>query len=198
MLTRGRLAKNLELKAIRDLIPDDLLRLREKRSTPATQRLRDPHHALARLIAAGVRPKDAAAQTGYTISRVYVLHSDPTFKDLVAKYRDDVDGAYVDAQEEVYAAHNRVRLKALNHLEQAFDKAEEEGELIPFRNSLAAFSDLSDRVGVQKKSTQTNINLDFAKDLEARLASARAVRDQIRQIEGQAIRVSETKIARRI
>jgi hypothetical protein len=189
------MAKHLEVKAIRDLVPDDLLRLRDKRSIPATQRLRDPHHALARLIARGVRPKDAAAQTGYTISRVYVLHSDPTFKDLVAKYRDDVDEAYIDAVTEEQQAIARTRLKAINHIEQAFDKADEEGEIVPLRSSLAAFADLSDRTGFQKKSTQTtNINQNFAINLER----ARAVTTNLRVIEGESIRVEETKIDRRI
>jgi hypothetical protein len=192
MLSRGRLAKPLEIKAIRDLVPDDLLRLRDKRSVLATQRLRDPHHALARLIAAGVRPKDAAAQTGFTISRVYVLHSDPAFKDLVAKYRDDVDQAYVSAEEERYRAATSVNLKALRTIEEHFDIAEETGELVSLDRALRVFSDTSDRTGLVKKSIQTNVNIDFAKNLER----AKAARDEARKVID--VTPTENRIARRI
>ena len=67
MLARGRLpAVKLEIGTIRPLVPDDLLCLRQKRTTPNVQRMRDPHHRLARLLATGLRPKDAAEQTGYS------------------------------------------------------------------------------------------------------------------------------------
>ena len=178
MLTRGRLPKpKLEIKGIRDLIPDDLLLLREKRtSVPAIARLRDPHHALARLIAAGVRPKDAAAQTGFSISRVYVLHQDPTFLDLVAKYRTDVTSAYISGEEERYRTATEVNLKALRTINEHFDAAEETGELISLDRALRVFGDTADRTGLVKKSTVTNINVDFAKNLER----AKAARDSAR------------------
>jgi hypothetical protein len=177
MLTRGRLPRvKLEIGAIRSLTVDDLDCLREKRTTPTVHRFRDPHHRLARLIAMGVRPKLAAEQTGYSIARVYILHSDPSFMDLVAKYRKDVDEAYIDAEAERYALANEVNVKALRTIAEHFDKADEEGELIPMDRALRVFADTADRTGLVKKSTVTNINVDFAKNLER----ARQLRDASR------------------
>jgi hypothetical protein len=121
----------------------------------------------------GVRPKLAAEQTGYSIARVYILHSDPSFMDLVAKYRKDVDEAYIDAEAERYALANEVNVKALRTIAEHFDKADEEGELIPMDRALRVFADTADRTGLVKKSTVTNINVDFAKNLER----ARQMRD---------------------
>jgi len=187
MLTRGRLPRvKLELGPIRSLTVDDLACLREKRTTPlGPQRFRDPHHRLARLIAMGVRPKLAAEQTGYSIARVYILHSDPSFMDLVAKYRKDVDEAYIDAEAERYALANEVNVKALRTIAEHFDKADEEGELIPMDRALRVFADTADRTGLVKKSTVTNINVDFAKNLERARQLRDASRAQVIDVEPQ-------------
>jgi len=178
MLHRGRLpAQALTIGDARELTIDDLACLRDKRTTSSIARMRDPHHRLARLIAAGVRPKEAAEQTGFSISRVYVLHSDPSFKDLVAAYRKDVSDAYISAEEERYRMATEVNLKALRHISEAFDKADEEGELVPLPRALSVFADTSDRVGLMKKSVNFNVNQDFAKNLEAARARSARVLD---------------------
>jgi hypothetical protein len=155
------------------LTPDDLACLRVKRTTPTVQRFRDPHHRLAYLLACGIRPKDAAEQTGYSIARVYILHSDPSFMDLIAKYRPEV----AEERRDAVLEHDRdalsARHKALRHIHEHFDKADEENELVPLDKALRVFSDLADRTGLVKKSTVTNINVDFAKNLER----ARQLRD---------------------
>lgn len=173
-LTRGALPKvKLTIGAIRPLAPQDLLCLREKRTTPALTRFRDPHHRLARLIASGLRPKLAAEQTGFSIARVYVLHSDPSFMDLVAKYRNEVHEEWLGDEQERYRLATEVNQKALRTIAEHFEKAEEDGELIPLDRALRVFSDTADRTGLVKKSTVTNINVDFAKNLER----ARQLRD---------------------
>jgi len=177
MLTRGRLPRvKLEIGAIRSLTVDDLDCLREKRTTPTVHRFRDPHHRLARLLASGVRPKDAAEACGYSIARVYILHSDPSFMDLMAKYRADIHEEWIGGEGERYSMANEVNVKALRTIAEHFDKAEEEGELIPLDKALRVFSDTADRTGLVKKSTVTNINVDFAKNLER----ARQLRDASR------------------
>jgi hypothetical protein len=76
-----------------------------------------------------------------------------------------------------------VNLKALRHLNEHFDKADEENELIPISRALAVFADTSDRVGLSKKSTNVNINVDFA----AKLESARARSAKSRLVEGRCL-----------
>ena len=178
-LHRGRFETKLEILGIRPLSRNDLACIHEKRNVPAVQRFRDPHHRLARLLASGLRPAEAAAQVGYSLARIYILNADPSFQDLVAAYRKDVHAAYISAEEERHRAATEVNLKALRHLNEHFDKADEEGELIPIGRALAVFADTSDRVGLSKKSTNVNINVDFAAKLEgaiARSANAKLVR----------------------
>lgn len=169
-LHRGKLPTDLQILGIRPLSRTDLECIREKRNVPAVQRFRDPHHRLARLLASGVRPAEAATQAGYSLARIYILQADPSFQDLVAAYRKDVQQAYVSAEEERFRTATEVNLKALRHLNEHFDKADEEGELVPISRALAVFADTSDRVGLSKKSTNLNINVDFAAKLEGAIA----------------------------
>lgn len=169
-LTVGRLPAKIIIGEVRPLRRDDLEAIREKRTIGVVQKLRDPHHRAARLIASGLRPQQVAIACGYSMQRIYTLTADPAFKDLVAKYREDVHEAFVSSEEEHYAMATEVNRKALRHINEHFDKADEEGELVPFRNALAAFGDTSDRVGIQKRSTQTHVNVDFAAKLEAAIA----------------------------
>lgn len=178
MLHRGKMASDLQILGIRTLTREDLDCIKEKRNVPVVQRFRDPHHRLARLLASGLRPGEAASQAGYSLARIYILQADPSFQDLVEAYRKDVRDAYVSAEEERHKAATEVNLKALRHLNEHFDKADEEGELIPIGRALAVFADTSDRVGLSKKSLNVNVNIDFAAKLEAartRSANARLV-----------------------
>lgn len=182
-LHRGKLPTDLQILGIRSLSREDLALIKEKRNVPAVQRFRDPHHRLARLLASGIRPGDAAAQSGYSLARIYILQADPSFQDLIAAYRKDVDRAYVSAEEERYRTATEVNLKALRHINEHFDKADEEGELVPLSRALSVFADTSDRVGLSKKTVNTNINIDFAAKLEA--ANARS--SKARLVEGRCL-----------
>ena len=65
---------------------------------PVVKRLRDSHHAVARLMAAGLRPAEVSAQTGYALSRLSILQNDPAFMELLAFYRADSDRVAKDVE----------------------------------------------------------------------------------------------------
>lgn len=176
-LHRGRITSLPDIKSIRPLTREDLEEIKAKRSLPVVQRFRDPHHRVARLVSSGLRPAQVAEATGYSLARIYVLQSDPAFLNLVAQYREDVHSAFVSAEEEHYAMATEVNRKALRHIAEAFDKADEEGELIPVDKALRVFSDTADRVGIQKRSTNVHVNMDFAAKLEAAIARSGKVID---------------------
>jgi hypothetical protein len=176
-LHRGRLTQLPDIRSVRPLTREDLEEIKSKRSLPVVARFRDPHHRVARLIAAGLRPNEVAEATGYSLSRIYVLSADPAFQNQVAEYRKDVHTAYVSAEEEHYAMATEVNRKALRHIAEAFDKADEEGELVPIDKALRVFADTADRVGIQKRSTNVHVNLDFAAKLEAAIARSGKVID---------------------
>lgn len=176
-LHRGRLNSLPDIKSIRPLTREDLEEIRAKRSVPVVARFRDPHHRIARLVAAGLRPAEIASATGYSLARIYTFNADPAFLNLVAEYRADVHTAYVSAEEEHYAMTTEVNRKALRHIAEAFDKADEDGELIPVDKALRVFADTADRVGIQKRSTNVHVNMDFAAKLERAIAASGKVID---------------------
>lgn len=59
------------------------------------KRLSARHHRLAQCLAEGIKPSDAAAICGYTVSRVSVLQSDQVFGELVAFYAAKRQEAFV-------------------------------------------------------------------------------------------------------
>lgn len=99
--TSGRAAIPVEVELIRPLMAADLAALDAPRNTSPSpiKRLRERHHALARNIASGMKHTDAAAICGYDISRVSILMGDPTFKELVAFYAEDVNKQYAQLHE---------------------------------------------------------------------------------------------------
>ena len=97
-LSRGAVAKDRSILAVRELVREDLSALKEKRALgPAVARFRDPHHRLARLFAVGLRYEDICAKSGYSYNRISSLARDPAFQDLIASYRDKVDKAFVQS-----------------------------------------------------------------------------------------------------
>jgi hypothetical protein len=56
-------------------------------------KVREIHHQIARLLAQGLRPVEVSAIVGFSQSRISILKSDPTFKELLAFYsnrRDEI------------------------------------------------------------------------------------------------------------
>ena len=57
--------------------------------------------------------------------------------------------------------------KAERQISDRLDEADETGESLPIRDLVAVSRDAADRLGLGKKSTVTNLNVDFAAKLEA-------------------------------
>ncbi len=127
------------------------------------KRLSARHHALARALSEGMKPGIAAATYGYELSRVSILQSDPSFRELVEHYRKEIkhDGAQM-----------RERLLALG-----VDALDELNERLtdPDRVALIKESELrkivelaADRTGFGKKTeTDVNLHVGFADKLNA-------------------------------
>lgn len=167
MLPRGRLAKPRPIVSIRDLTRVDLEALREKRVGPPTvSRFRDPHHRLARLCALGLRDREIAERSGYSIQRLGTLKMDPAFNELVAKYRGTVDEEFRETVDDYYSMATSNMLKAERQIAERLDAADEEGETLPVNQLIAISRDAADRFGYGKKQTNLNVNVDFAAQLE--------------------------------
>lgn len=85
-------------QAVREVTERDIANLDAVKGvgTPTIARLRDSHHAIARLVALGRSDVETAAITGYSANRVCVLKKDPSFQELVAFYKDRVAEEFID------------------------------------------------------------------------------------------------------
>lgn len=190
-LHRGRLATNPEILEVRPLTREDLAILVDQPRGPAenrvgsghVQKLRDPHHRLARLIAAGLRTDEVIARSGYSAQRIHSLKANQTFIELIETYRDKVNAAFEREQETFVEIATKNMVTAERMLEEKLEIHEEEGTLPSIRELMSIRSDSADRLGYGKKNTTLNVNVDFAAKMEAAIQRSRGVR----QIEARAM-----------
>lgn len=162
--TKGRTPALDTAEAVRPLVEADLALLEVERATPAPalKRLRDSHHALARVLALGAKPAEASIITGYSASRISILQADPSFQELVSHYRGNSATAVADLQE-------RMLTLSLDALEELRDRLNDNPELISNAMLLEVLKTGADRTGYGPKSTQVNVNVNLA----ARMGAAR-------------------------
>lgn len=161
--TVGRASRPLEFEIIGDLTEVDLTLLNEEKGSksPAIKRLSERHHALARLIADGMKMGEAGLVVGYDPSRVSILKDDPAFKELVKFYQGEKDKVYFGMHEALAAASKTAVGIIQERLEETPDKVRM-AELLEVAKMGA------DRTGHGPSSTQqVNVNVGIGDRLEA-------------------------------
>lgn len=177
-----KIPRKIDLGPIEPLTKADLEILRQPREQAPWQpkTLRDSHHRIARMFAAGLRQREIAEITGYTTTRLGILRRSPAMIELVAEYRKDVHEAWVKAQEGYAEIATSNMIAAERHIADYIDELDAKDELLPVRTALAISRDAADRFGFHKKSTNFNVNMDFAAQLEA------AIKRSGKVVEGEA------------
>lgn len=163
MLGPGRPAKRPTIEAVRELTREEVASVPRARA-PTVVRLRDTHHMIARLFAMGLRPRDIAMRTGYSLSRVSILSGDPAFQELVAAYRESVDESWREQADEYFESATAVRVTSMRLIRDRLEEAEP-GD-IPLNQLVAIHADTADRTGYPKRKESVNLNVDFAARLE--------------------------------
>lgn len=166
VLKPGKLKSDLHIGEIRVLKKEDLAILHEKRPVRIVQKLRDPHHKLARAIASGMKQKAAALACGYSENSVRTLMADPGFQQLVAEYRSIVTEAWKGEIDDYMELLTSNQMKAERQIAEHLEAADEAGELLPVNRLIAISRDAADRTGYGKRQTNLNVNVDFAAQLE--------------------------------
>lgn len=133
-------------------------------------KLRDSHHRVARLAAAGCRKFEIVERTGYSYNRISQLLASPAFVELVAKYRAKVDASFERSQDEFFNLATANMIKAERMIADKLEAADNETIDLPVRDLVAVSRDAADRFGYGKKETRLNINADFAAELEKAIA----------------------------
>ena len=158
-LQRGKIAKKPKILESRPLTREDLACLREPRAQNVVQKLRDSHHRVARLLAAGLRLDEVADLSGYSYQRVWQLSADPCVQELVAQYRGKVDAAFERSQDRYFSVATANMLKAETMIADKLDDALESGEHLPTRDLISISRDAADRFGYSKHTIVTNNNI---------------------------------------
>lgn len=144
--------------AMRALAPTETA----SQAAPVLKRLRDSHHAVARLLAHGQTPEQVSLATGYAPSRISTLQRDPMFRELLAFYAKTADVARMEfeAQMEIIA---RDAAQAVH--ERILDEADE----VPLETLADVFKIFADRAGFAPvtRSVNKNLNLNIGERLDA-------------------------------
>lgn len=168
--TRGRPAVEMEAEISRELTPIDLADLDMPRPAIAPLKtLRDKHHTLARYMAQGFTDTEISSYTGYSLSRISVLRSDPAFAELVNHYRVNREDAQRRLDERLADATGTALSVLQERLEDDPDKFDND-ELLDTLKILA------DRSGFGPQKTQTNVNLNIGMADRLKAARERATR----------------------
>lgn len=100
--TKGKLLSPLELEVLGAIDVNDLVDRAAaplpSSEAPSLTKLRQIHHEIARLLASGLSEADVAASTGYSLSRISILKSDPSFKELLAYYSARSEEVFIDVR----------------------------------------------------------------------------------------------------
>lgn len=172
----GAAAKKLQVGVVRSLTPEDLPLLSMDRKSGAAEyslkRLSQRHHSLARLIATGTKPEDAAAIMSYELATVYRISVDPAFKELVNFYQRDLD---------VQMRNNFDRLVgvAADALDELQTRLEEEPEKFSNGQLMEVAKMGADRSGngPSSSSVTVSINMNIADRMKAAREAARMASD---------------------
>lgn len=164
MLGRGRRPVRPGIGQTRELTLEEV-RDAPRGKTAPIQKFRDSHHRMARLFASGLRVSEVAELTGYSVSRVSIFHTSPAFQELIAEKRKVEDEVARDQITQMNALILSNGMKAERKLADKLDD-DDESEEMSVRELISIARDSADRVGLSKRSIQTNVNMDFAQMLD--------------------------------
>ena len=173
MLGRGRPATKRSIGVARELTVDDVVNL-ERAQLPAFTKFRDSYHAVARLVALGLRNEEIASRSGYGIGRIRQLTVDPTFQAVVEAYRQSDDERVRVALDERYLTIAEAGTIAERILVDQLRDAQENEDFVPYKDLIAISSSSADRTGYGKVVTK-KVQIDLADRLAQALAASAKV-----------------------
>lgn len=142
-------------------------------SVGQVSKIRERHHGIARLLVAGMSDADVCHTFGLSQRRLEMLKEQtPAFMELMAHYRAQ-GGAIASAVETYIDVLERNMIAAEAEIADRLAEAPEDFTVAELHK---VARDAADRLGFGKRSTQLNINGDFAQVLDA----ARRRSDQAR------------------
>ena len=150
----GSLPVELYVAYERDLTQADLEALKLPRGTAPKSlvRIHASHHSLARCLATGMKPAQAALVTGYSPGRITQLQSDPAFSALVADYALEAKSVFADLAE-------RMNDMSLDAIEMLHERLHEHPETFTVPVLLELVKAFADRTG-HGPGSQVRLSVD--------------------------------------
>lgn len=162
----GRQALPLQMEYSKDLTPAMLATPSPiTQKAPPLVKIRDSHHALARVLATGSGEAEASMITGFSASRISILKADPQFADLLEFYRSQGTEAVADYKERMI----NVGLDALNILQERMEEKPEDFSPGLLKDIAKDMADRTGHAPQRGPSNVTQINIG----LSDRMARAR-------------------------
>ena len=103
----------------------------EVRELNVWQRFREEHHAVARMIAAGLSDSMIRQRTGRSIRRLTLLRADPSFQELIAVYSQRIEEKWDENLDTFLDLGMGNMIRAEAQIAEHLDKCEDTGELLP-------------------------------------------------------------------
>ena len=165
--SRGRSVKAVDAQYSRDLTPEDLRAPKAQTQTAKPlAKIRDAHHALARVLATGTSEGEASLITGYSPSRISILKADPQFQELLAFYRSTTVEGVTDFRQRML----NLGMGALQELEDRLDDNPDSFSPALLKDIV---KDMADRTGhAPNKGPSVEVHLNSP--LADRIKAARA------------------------
>lgn len=170
----GRAKQPLSFSEGDALTSADIARLNEPRETsaPLIKKLRERHHALARMLAIGTSPGEAAIVCGYSASRVSILQGDPAFAELVAHYREVKTERYFDGMQAMAELH-------LDAVEEIRERLEEAPDDFSTGHLMELMKLTADRTGKGPSTkSEVDVKIGLADRLQAGYSRVQEMRAQ--------------------
>lgn len=146
---RGRPEIDVQIGEPRSLREEDLA-LPKVKTESSVVRLRQSHHAVARLLAQGADPVEVAAVSGYTPVRINQLKADPSFQELMAHYTSIEQEEYERTRGDM---HDRLAALGFDAMEVLHEKLLEDSDSFTKKELLAIVEASADRTGYGKTQT---------------------------------------------
>lgn len=174
MLARGRPKLRREIGEVRELTREDIAGL-ERPKLPAFKKMRDSYHAVAKLVALGLRPGEVAFHSGYGRQRVTQLLGDPAFQGIVEEYRQNGNEDYRDATMEYYKLVSANRIIAARLINDKIVDADADDFSV--RDLVTIHADSADRTGYGRHSVHEH-KMDLSEALRRAIDASNKVLEQ--------------------
>lgn len=187
-LGSGRRQSPIRAEFARELSVEELIGASTEeagiKSVPIKE-LRQSHHMLARVMAQGISDQEVSVICGYSISRISILKSDPTFQELLEYYKDMETKNYAVARADM---HERLASLGFDAIETLHDKLRDDPDSFDPKTLLLVVEATADRTGHGKTQT-VNHQHDHSLSPETieRIKLASGGRGQVTEADRQAL-----------